>query len=153
LLDFSFCKAVRHALRSKDVIPPLCAFGTAFVSLFFAFTLIFVLAGVLEVDPCFIEVVCLATEVERDDTLTASKWADGTRRIFGVTGVDTGVFLDPPGLMVRGFGGTGILTAGRGGAISVTGVGGGKWIESFGGASSAPRTRTSANLMIDHRTS
>lgn len=86
--------------------------------------------------------------------MAASAWAVGRRRIFGVTGVETGVFLGPPDLKVRdGFGGTGILTRGRGGAVSVTGVGGGRWIESFGGASSAPRTRTSANLRIDHRTS
>ena len=57
----------------------------------------------------------------------ASICAEETRRIFGVTGVDTGVFLGPPDLMTRdGFGGRGILTEGRGGAVSVTGVGGGR---------------------------
>ena len=89
-----------------------------------------------------------------EDKLDGSICADGTRRIFGVTGVDTGVFLGPPDLITRdGFCGRGILTGSRGGGISVTGVEGGRCIESFGGASSVPRTRTSANLMIDHRTS
>jgi hypothetical protein len=65
--------------------------------------------------------------VDREDVWVASAWAVGRRRIFGVTGVDTGVFLGPPDLMTRvGFGGTGILTRGNGGAISVTGVGGGR---------------------------
>jgi hypothetical protein len=121
LLDFSFCKAVRHALRSKNVIPPLCAFGTAFASLFFVFTFSFVPAGVLDVDPC------LVTGVWIEDVPAASVCAVETRRIFGVTGVDTGVFLGPPDLMARdGFGGTGSLTRGREGAISVTGVEGGR---------------------------
>lgn len=153
LLDFSFCKAVRHALRSKDVIPPLCALCMALASLFFGFTLIFVPAAACRADVCLVT-ACPATGVEREDWLVASAWADGTRRIFGVTGVETDEFLGPPDLIVRdGFDGMGSLTAGRGGGISTTGVGGGRWIDSFGGASSAPRTRTSANLIIDHRTS
>lgn len=122
LLDFSFCKAVRHALRSKDVIPPLCALGTAFVSLFFAFTFTFVPAG-LDVDPCLVAAGCPVTGV----LPVASTCTVETRRIFGVTGVDTGVFLGPPDLMARdGFGGTGILTKGREGGISVMGVEGGR---------------------------
>jgi hypothetical protein len=124
LLDFNFCKAVRHALRSKDAIPPLCAFGTAFASLFFAFNLNFVTAGVLDEDPCLVRAGCPVTG---EDVPAASACAADTRRIFGVTGVDTGVFLGPPDLMDRdGLGGTGILTRGRGGAVSVTGVEGGK---------------------------
>jgi hypothetical protein len=127
LLDFSFCKAVLHALRSKDVIPPLCAFGTAFASLFFGFTLIFVPAGACRADPCLAMADSPAIGVDREDWLVASGWADGTRRIFGVTGVDTGVFLGPPDLVVRdGFGGMGILTGGKGGGTSTTGVGGGR---------------------------
>lgn len=67
------------------------------------------------------------TGVWREEIPAASVCALETRRIFGVTGVDTGVFLGPPDLRVRdGFGGTGILTRGRGGAVSVTGVGGGR---------------------------
>ncbi len=127
LLDFSFCKAVRHALRSKDAIPPLCAFGTAFVSLFFVFTFNFVPAGVLDVAPCLATAGCPVTGVWREDVPAASKCAVETRRIFAVTGVDTGVFLGPPDLMARdGFEETGILTRGKGGGISVTGVGGGR---------------------------
>lgn len=126
LLDFSFCKAVRHALRSKDAIPPLCAFNTAFTSLFFAFTLNFVPAGVLDVEPCLVIAGC-PTGVWREGIPTASPCVVETRRIFGVTGVDTGVFLGPPDFMIRdGFGGTGILTRGRRGGVSVTGVGGGR---------------------------
>ena len=123
LLDFTFCKAVRHALRSKDVIPPLCAFGTDFVSLFFCFNLIFAPAGAWRATPCLLTTDCgVGTEAR----LVASICADGTRRIFGVIGVDT-EFLGPPDLMTRdGFAGRGILTEGRGGAISVTGVGGGR---------------------------
>jgi hypothetical protein len=65
--------------------------------------------------------------VDGEDWLALSVRADGTRRIFGVTGVDRGVFLGPPDLVVRnGFGGIGILTWGRGGGTSVTGVGGGR---------------------------
>lgn len=127
LLDFNFCKAVRHALRSKDVIPPLCAFGTAFVS-FFCFSLIFpAFAGVWRAAPCLLRMDCPTTGVETEDKPVASICAEGRRRIFGVIGVDTGVFLGPPDLMTRdGFAGRGILTEGRGGAISVTGVGGGR---------------------------
>jgi hypothetical protein len=127
LLDFSFCKAVRHALRSKDAIPPLCAFGTAFASLFFVFTFSFVPAGVLDVDPCLVAAGCPVTGVWREDVPAASACAVETRRIFGVTGVDTGVFLGPPDLMARdGLGGTGSLTRGRGGGVSMTGVEGGR---------------------------
>ena len=126
LLDFSFCKAVRHALRSKDDIPPLCAFGTAFVSLFFCFNLIFP-AGVWRAAPCLLTMGCPTTGEETEGRPVASICAEETRRIFGVTGVDTGVFLGPPDLMTRdGFDWRGILTEGRGGAISVTGVGGGR---------------------------
>lgn len=67
------------------------------------------------------------TEVWKEDVPPASGCAVGTRRIFGVTGVDTGAFLGPPDLMDRdGFGGPGSLTRGREGAISVIGVEGGR---------------------------
>lgn len=67
------------------------------------------------------------TGVWREEIPAASICAVETRRNFGVSGVDTGVFLGPPDLMARdGFGGTGILTRGREGAVSVMGVGGGR---------------------------
>jgi hypothetical protein len=77
-------------------------------------------------DPCLVTAGCPVTGVE-EGAPAASTCEAETRRIFGVTGVDTGVFLGPPDLMARdGFGGTGILTRGKGGGISVTGVGGGR---------------------------
>lgn len=77
-------------------------------------------------DPCLVTAGSV-TGVEEDGVPAASTCAAETRRIFGVTGVDTGVFLGPPDLMDRdGFGGPGILTRGRRGGVSVTGVGGGR---------------------------
>ena len=46
----------------------------------------------------------------------------------------------------------GSLTGGMGGAVSTTGVGG-RWMVTFGGASSAPRMSKSASLSRHHRTS
>jgi hypothetical protein len=70
---------------------------------------------------------CPTIGVETEGRPAASICAEERRRIFGVIGVDTGVFLGPPDLMTRvGFAERGILTEGRGGAISVTGVEGGR---------------------------
>lgn len=59
--------------------------------------------------------------------------------------------MGPPDLMAR-TGLLGSLTGGIGGGASVTGVGG-RWIVTFGGASSLPRIKRSASFSRHQRTS
>lgn len=67
---------------------------------------------------------------------------------------DNGLLVGRPDVLRGRWGFAGSLTAGtgKGGGVSTTGVGG-RWIVTFGGASSAPRINKSANLSKHHRTS